>query len=74
VRVDIAAAGLPTADQLARMRPTLDFTPARQLSETEIAELVVFLEALTDPDALDLTQWVPTSVPSGLPVGGVLSR
>ena len=74
VRVDMAEAGLPTADQLDRMRPTLDFTPARQLSETEIAELVVFLEALTDPDALDLTQWVPTSVPSGLPVGGVLSR
>lgn len=74
VRVDMAEAGLPTADQLDRMRPTLDFTPARELSETEIAELVVFLEALTDPDALDLTPWVPNSVPSGLPVGGVLSR
>lgn len=74
VRADMARAGLPTSEQLDRMRATLDFTPARQLSEKEIAEVVVFLEALTDPDALDLTQWVPSSVPSGLPVGGVLSR
>ena len=70
----MAQAGLPTEEQLERMRATIDFTPSRQLSDQEIAELVVFLEALTDPDALDLTQWVPTSVPSGLPVGGLLSR
>lgn len=73
VRADMAQAGLPTTEQLNRMRATLDFTPARQLSDQEIAELVVFLEALTDPTALDLTQWIPSSVPSGLPVGGLLS-
>ncbi len=74
VREDIAAAGLPHEAQLERMRPTLDFVPARQLSDQEIAELVVFLESLTDPDSLDLTQWVPSRVPSGLPVGGRLTR
>lgn len=73
VRADIAAAGLPTAEQLERMRATLDFTPARALTGQEVAELVVFLESLTDPHVLDLTQWVPDSVPSGLPVGGRLS-
>lgn len=39
-----------------------------KLTETERAELVAFLKALTDPSARDLTGLVPTSVPSGLPV------
>lgn len=44
----------------------VDFTP-RNLSDTEIDQLVAFLEGLTD-DNYD--KIIPTSVPSGLPVGG----
>jgi cytochrome c peroxidase len=36
--------------------------------EDDLADLLAFLRALTDPDALDLRQEVPPSVPSGLPV------
>ena len=32
------------------------------------AELVAFLQSLTDPEALDLRHLVPATVPSGLPV------
>ncbi len=39
-----------------------------QLTEFEIADLVAFLMALTDPSSIDLSAVVPTSVPSGLPV------
>jgi cytochrome c peroxidase len=39
------------------------------LSDTDISNLIEFLNALTDQDALDnLMEQVPTSVPSGLPV------
>lgn len=40
------------------------------LSEAELQDLIVFLEALTSPSALDLAHTIPASVPSGLPVGG----
>ena len=49
---------------------TLDFrlrTPLN-LSDDEMADLVAFLKALTDPSARDLSALVPASVPSGLPV------
>jgi cytochrome c peroxidase len=39
------------------------------LSDTEVDELVAFLESLTDPAARNLSSVVPASVPSGLPVG-----
>jgi cytochrome c peroxidase len=38
------------------------------LSETEIGELVAFLEGLTDPSARSLDAVAPARVPSGLPV------
>ena len=38
------------------------------LTETEMHQLVVFLQSLTDPAARDLSSLVPASVPSGLPV------
>ena len=40
------------------------------LSEAQIADLLAFLEALTDPAALDWQPLVPEAVPSGLTVGG----
>ena len=36
-----------------------------QLSPQQIADLVAFLEALTDPRAHDLSEVIPESVPSG---------
>jgi cytochrome c peroxidase len=36
------------------------------LSETELHQLVAFLESLTDPAARDLSAMIPASVPSGL--------
>jgi cytochrome c peroxidase len=38
------------------------------LSDDEVNQLLTFLEALTDPAAIDLGSDVPDSVPSGLPV------
>jgi cytochrome c peroxidase len=38
------------------------------LTDTQVAELVAFLKALTDPAARDLSGITPASVPSGLPV------
>jgi hypothetical protein len=43
--------------------------PPLDLSDGEVAEIVSFLKALTDPAANDLGGTIPTSVPSGLPVG-----
>lgn len=38
------------------------------LRERHISDLLAFMQALTDPAALDLRDTVPASVPSGLPV------
>ncbi len=38
------------------------------LSDVEVAQIVEFLKALTDPAARDLSHLVPETVPSGLPV------
>lgn len=45
-----------------------------QLSDAEIQALLAFLESLTSPSALDLKHTIPTSVPSGLQVGGNISN
>ena len=37
------------------------------LSDREIAQILAFLEALTDPSARDRSHLIPASVPSGLP-------
>ena len=42
--------------------------PPMDLSDAEIADLVAFLEALTDQTSLDGRYGVPDAVPSGLPV------
>jgi cytochrome c peroxidase len=38
------------------------------LSDAEVADLLAFLESLTDPEATDLTGEIPRKVPSGLPI------
>lgn len=39
------------------------------LSDAEVADMVVFLRSLTDPAARNLAHTIPSTVPSGLPVG-----
>ena len=55
---------------LREMLETLDARVAepKELSDEEIQQLMVFLNALTSPSAVDLSYLVPNSVPSGLPV------
>ena len=53
--------------QIARGRLSGGFRGVDNMSEREMADIVAFLEALTDPD-FDRT--VPERVPSGLPPGG----
>ncbi len=40
-----------------------------ELNQAEIADLIAFLHALTDPASLDMRRDTPLTVPSGLPVG-----
>jgi cytochrome c peroxidase len=51
---------------LASVDPILERIP--DLSDEQVADLVAFLNALTDPAAIDLDHLIPESVPSGLPV------
>ncbi|MCB9108173.1 MAG: hypothetical protein H6633_28545 [Anaerolineales bacterium] len=52
--------------QLSHLDP-LVATPV-DLSDREFDQVIAFLHALTDPSAINLTNVVPKSVPSGLPV------
>lgn len=62
--------GLPTAVAVDAALDSID--PAvdtlEPLSDEQIADLIAFLGALTDPAASDLDYLVPDSVPSGLPI------
>jgi len=51
---------------LETLDPMLDVS--MELSEDKIADLVIFLHALTSPSAIDLRRFIPDRVPSGLPV------
>ncbi|MEA2009404.1 MAG: cytochrome c peroxidase [Actinomycetota bacterium] len=51
---------------LASVDPLLEAIP--NLTDEQITDLVAFLNALTDPAAMNLDHLVPESVPSGLPV------
>lgn len=52
-------------DILLTLSPQL---PQTELNRREIAQLVAFLESLTDPAATDMSNLLPATVPSGLPV------
>ncbi len=56
-------------DQLATAAPELRH--GLPLSAQDIDALVAFLQALTDPAALNLDQFIPDMVPSGLPLDPV---
>jgi cytochrome c peroxidase len=58
--------GVPVDAALDSVDPALG--ALEPLSDEQIADLVAFLGALTDPAAGDLDYLIPESVPSGLPV------
>ena len=65
LRGDVSVEHLP--DVAERVRDSLsDELMPRQLSEDDIALLVVFLESLSDPAVANLGLLVPSAVPSGL--------
>jgi cytochrome c peroxidase len=45
--------------------------PRRRLTQRDVANLLDFLQALTDPSAGDLRKVIPTRVPSGLPLAEI---
>ncbi len=57
-------------ESFERVESTLEplFQKPLGLTEDEIQDLVAFLEALTDPQARDLSHTAPERVPSGLPI------
>lgn len=55
-------------DQLRGRIAAANELQPRALGDREVADLVAFLESLTDPSSLDLSRWIPDEVPSGLPV------
>jgi len=54
-------------DLLARIDPSLA-VEGDPLTDEEVADLMAFLSALTDPSDLNLFHVIPETVPSGLPV------
>jgi cytochrome c peroxidase len=71
LRDDLRGTYLSNPATLDEMAASISFRvdPPLDLSDGEVAEIVSFLKALTDPAANDLGATIPTSVPSGLPVG-----
>lgn len=77
-RFDVATVTLPElavddfivmrdADQVAQIAASVS-APVVSLTADEIADLVAFLDSLTDPVAIKGRLGIPESVPSGLPV------
>ncbi|MBE7492405.1 MAG: putative Ig domain-containing protein [Planctomycetes bacterium] len=64
---DLAPTLLPTANVLANPSNLFTQVPGN-LTAQQLADLEAFLHALTDPAAINRTQEIPASVPSGLPV------
>jgi cytochrome c peroxidase len=67
-RPDLDAQDFVVMDDLARVDAIAaanELAPVR-LKEKQIADLIEFLHALTDPAAIDLRKDIPASVPSGL--------
>ncbi len=54
-------------DLLNRLDPALA-VEGEPLSDDDVADLMAFLSALTDPSSLNLFHLIPAEVPSGLPV------
>lgn len=64
---DLAPTLLPTTNVLQSPSQLFLNVPGN-LSPQQVNDVVAFLNALTDPDAVNRLSEIPTSVPSGLPV------
>ena len=71
LREDLRATHLSDPATLQAIAASIDSVvqPPLALNDGEVADLVSFLRALTDPAASDLAGLIPSSVPSGLSVG-----
>lgn len=58
---------LDDLSELLRIATSVDITPV-QLTDAEVADLIAFLDALTDPFAAAGRTGIPTALPSGLPL------
>ena len=66
-RSDGTSPPTPDAEEIARIAAAIDLAPVA-LSEPEIADILSFLEALTDPHAATGRLGAPALVPSGLAI------
>ncbi|MBX3459794.1 MAG: c-type cytochrome [Planctomycetes bacterium] len=64
---DLAPTLLPVNNVTQSLSPVFLNVPGN-LTPQELADIKAFLHALTDPNAINRTQEIPQSVPSGLPV------
>ena len=55
------------ADQVAQIAAAIVLAP-QVLNDTEVTQIISFLETLTDPQSIEGALGVPDTVPSGLPV------
>ena len=65
-RYSTSGGHLMSAEQIAAVSPLL-FPPVH-LAPRELLDLIAFIQALTDQNALAVSQVVPAAVPSGLPI------
>ncbi len=63
---DLRDSWVQRSDKLRGRIAAANGLEARTLNDSEVASLVAFLEALSDPAAQDLTHLIPDGVPSGL--------
>ena len=54
--------------------PNTSASDGVQLTKEEMRWLLAFMDSLTSPSALDLSHTIPSSVPSGLQVGGNITN
>ena len=59
--------GMRDPDEVAKIAAA-NALESIDLNKKEIAEIIVFLNALTDPQSLKSALGIPSSVPSGLPL------
>lgn len=71
LREDLRASHLSEPARIEALAASIDplVEAPLTLSNGEVADIMSFLRALTDPAASDLGTTIPVSVPSGLPVG-----
>ena len=69
-RDDLDADDLIGYDDLSLRQLVIDANDLQpvSLSEAEVNDLLAFLESLTDFNVMEQLEWIPQSVPSGLPV------